>query len=122
MSKIAKKYGWFAHNLRELRAAEDHLSQGKLAKDLGMSTATIQHIEDGTSKSPSVLHLCAIADYFSVPIGDFLQKDLSTTSELDRTITFVREAMTKDELIQLYGAVAAVRRTKRDAGHYRRDE
>ncbi len=122
MTKIEDKYGWFAHNLRELRAAEDRLSQGKMARDLGISTATIQHIEDGSSKSPGVLHLCAIADYFSVPIGDFLQKDLSTTRELERTIAFVREAMTKDELVQLYGAVAAVRQAKRDAGHYRRNE
>ena len=122
MIKIEKKYGWFARNLRELRAAEDRLSQGKMARELGISTATIQHIEDGTSKSPGVLHVCAIADYFSVPIGDFLQKDLSVSDELERTIAFVREEMTREELVQLRGSVDALRTARRESGHYRRNE
>jgi len=122
MTKLEKKYGWFAHNLRELRAAEDGLTQGKMAGELGMSTATIQHIEDGTSKSPGVFHLCAIADYFSVPIGDFLQKDLAVTDELERTIAFVREEMTREERVQLYGSVDALRKAKRKSGHYRRND
>lgn len=120
MDKVTEKYGWFAQNLRELRAAEHRLSQGKMARELGISTATIQHIEDGRSKSPGILHLCAIAEYFSVPIEDFLQKDLSTTNKLETSISFLRNEMSDKERRQILAGIDAERKDKRESGHYRR--
>ena len=119
MDRLTRKYGWFARNLRELRAAEE-LSQSKLAQALGISTATIQHIEDGSSKSPGVMYLCAIADYFSVPIEDFLQRDVTEMQELDRTFAFIKEEMSQQERLQLHGSIDRLRKEKRESGFYRR--
>ena len=119
MDRLTRKYGWFAHNLRELRAAEG-LTRTEIARDLGVSTATIQHIEDGTSKSPAVLHVCAIADYFSVPIQDFLRRDVTEMRELDRTLEFINEEMSTEERRQFHGAIDRLRKDNRKSGYYRR--
>ncbi len=120
MDRIEKKYGWFAHNLREMRAAEDRLSQSRMAHHLGISMSAIQHIEDRSSKNPGVYHVCAMADYFGVPIQDFLQKDVSVRSQLEQTIAFIQDEMDESELRPIYGAVKEVRAAKRESGFYRR--
>ena len=60
-----------------------HLSQRKLAKELALSPSLIAMYENGLRK-PSFEKLCAIGDYFNIPIDDLVadQSEVSMPEQL----------------------------------------
>ena len=121
IEKYKLEPGWLAQNLRALRSAQN-VSQARMANELGVSTATIHNIEDGSTKNPGVPLVRAIAHYLNVPFGDFVEKDLSELGQLECAIKFMQEHMTEPEQIAVIGSVNATRKVKREAGCYRQTD
>lgn len=56
--------------LRDARGLTDY----KVAKDTGISTATLSNWKNG-AYSPKVDKLLILAEYFGVPVGDLIKKE-----------------------------------------------
>lgn len=63
-----------AAQLQQLRTAQPHLSQRKLAQELGISRSCYARYESGT-RSPPAWVLARLAAYYRVDIQHFFQKE-----------------------------------------------
>ena len=84
----------FADILRQLRA-ESNISQGKLAKSIGVSGGNVSSWESGESK-PGYTALCALAQFFEVSADYLLELSPKKEGDSDDALQFL-EGIKKEQ-------------------------
>lgn len=97
---------FFGTNLRYLRK-QSRLSQHTLAEKIGMNRGNIASYEKGTAE-PNFSNLLKIGNFFSVELGDLIERDFSTSVQPHDSTTLEPETGAHESMATIHASAAGV--------------